>query len=228
MLLVYMYDMLLRYYVNFFTLLWFVGGGNIRANILMDLDNILDTDSDSSDEETEMLDLIVIVMNYRPREPQRTSILTGAAYINEQLEGNPANCHDMFRMYKGAFRSLCARLRELNYAEDTKLVTVEEAVGITLFILGHGVGMRVAADRFQHSLETVQRKFRQTILAFSKLGKHIIRPTQTIGVHPFVSNSSKYYPWFKVIVYLPVSILTRCDRWDTHQSACSYIEANCF
>ncbi|XP_062158786.1 uncharacterized protein LOC133866274 [Alnus glutinosa] len=166
----------------------------------MDLDNILDTDSDSSDEETEMremLDLIVIVMNYRPREPQRTSILTGAAYINEQLEGNPANCHDMFRMYKGAFRSLCARLRELNYAEDTKLVTVEEAVGITLFILGHGVGMRVAADRFQHSLETVQRKFRQTIRAFSKLGKHIIRPTQTIGVHPFVSNSSKYYPWFK-------------------------------
>jgi hypothetical protein len=38
----------------------------------MDLDNILDTDSDSSDEETEMremLDLIVIVMNYGPREP---------------------------------------------------------------------------------------------------------------------------------------------------------------
>lgn len=85
----------------------------------MDLDNILDTDSDSSDEEAhmrEMLDLIVIVMNYRPREPQRTSILTGAAYINEQLEGNPANCHVMFRMYKGAFRSLCGRLRELNYA----------------------------------------------------------------------------------------------------------------
>jgi len=38
----------------------------------MDLDNILDTDSDTSDEEAhmrEMLDLIVIVMNYRPREP---------------------------------------------------------------------------------------------------------------------------------------------------------------
>jgi hypothetical protein len=117
----------------------------------MDLDNILDTDSDSSDEETEMremLDLIVIVMNYRPRESQRISILTGAAYINEQLEGNPANCHDMFRMYKGAFRSLCAHLRELNYAEDNKLVIVEETLGITMFILGHGVGMRVATNHF--------------------------------------------------------------------------------
>lgn len=122
--------------------------------------------------------------------------------MNEQLEGNPANCHDMFRMYKGAFRSLCHRLRELNYAEDTDNVTVEEALGMTLFILGHGVGMRVAANRFNHSTETVCRKFRRTIRALSKLGKHIIRPTQTVGVHPFVRNSSKYYPWFKVIVYL--------------------------
>jgi hypothetical protein len=73
--------------------------GENLANILMDLDNISDTNSDSSDEEAhmrEMLDLIVIVMNYRSKKPQGTSIVIGAAYINEQLEGNLTNCHDMF------------------------------------------------------------------------------------------------------------------------------------
>jgi hypothetical protein len=82
-------------------------------------------------------------------------------------------------------------------------------IGITIFILGHGVGMRVAADRFHRFLETIYRKLRRTIRAFSMLGKDTIRLTQTIGVHPFVSISSKYYLWFKVIVYLPISNLTR-------------------
>jgi hypothetical protein len=33
-------------------------------------------------------DMIVIIIYYRPREPQCAFILTGAAYINEQWEGN--------------------------------------------------------------------------------------------------------------------------------------------
>lgn len=58
---------------------------------LMDRHNTWDTDSDSFDDEAyfhEMLDMIVIVMHYMPRELKHTFILTGAAYINEQLEGN--------------------------------------------------------------------------------------------------------------------------------------------
>ncbi|RVX17484.1 hypothetical protein CK203_003860 [Vitis vinifera] len=38
---------------------------------------------------------------------------------------------------------------------DTRFVTVEEAVAMFLLIVGHNVRMRVVADRFQHSTETV-------------------------------------------------------------------------
>ncbi|RVW17267.1 hypothetical protein CK203_069192 [Vitis vinifera] len=39
--------------------------------------------------------------------------------------------------------------------EDTRFVTVEEAVAMFLLIVGHNVRMRVVAYRFQHSTETV-------------------------------------------------------------------------
>jgi hypothetical protein len=51
----------------------------------------------------EMLDMIVIIMHYMPREPQHTSILTEWP-ISMNKEGNLTKCHDIFHMYKGAFR----------------------------------------------------------------------------------------------------------------------------
>ncbi|RVW82916.1 L10-interacting MYB domain-containing protein [Vitis vinifera] len=44
---------------------------------------------------------------------------------------------------------------------DTRFVTVEEAVAMFLLIVGHNVRMRVVADRFQHSTETVARHFKE-------------------------------------------------------------------
>ena len=54
-------------------------------------------------------------------------------------------CYDIFRMDKTIFRYLCNELKRLHLLkEDTGIVSVEEAVGIVLFIVGHNVDYRRA------------------------------------------------------------------------------------
>ncbi|KAJ4824675.1 hypothetical protein Tsubulata_006001, partial [Turnera subulata] len=64
-----------------------------------------------------------------------------------------------------------------------------------LFILGHNIRHRVVADRFQHSTETVQRHFKQTIKALRKLGREIIKQDST-ELPDHIVNNLIFYPWF--------------------------------
>ena len=86
-------------------------------------------------------------------------------------------CYNIFRMDKTIFRHLCNELKRLHILEeDTGIVSVEEAVGTVLFIVGHNIDYRLTANHFQHSLETIQRWFRRALPAIHALGCLIIRP----------------------------------------------------
>ena len=64
------------------------------------------TDSESEcEEETEfnfvnpiVREMSVYMQHHYDKEPMQTSTLTGKAYMDEVIEGNPANCYEMFRM----------------------------------------------------------------------------------------------------------------------------------
>ena len=116
------------------------------------------------------------------------------------LEGNPQLCYDIFRMDKTIFRHLCNELKWLHLLEeDTGIVSVEEAVGTVLFIIGHNADYWLTANRFQHSLETIQRRFRRALHAIHALGCLIIQPDANAAeLHHSVRGNEKYYPWFKV------------------------------
>ena len=95
----------------------------------------------------------------------------------EVLEGNPQVCYDIFCVDKTIFRHLYNELKRLHLLEeDTGIVSVEEAVGIVLFIVGHNDDYQLTANRFQHSLETIQRRFQRALCAIHALGCLIIRP----------------------------------------------------
>ena len=161
--------------------------------------------SSSSSDEEEDDDMFFLLMfvenknNYIPKEPQRISMLTGDAFIKEILNGNPRTCYELFRMDRSIFTSLCNYLRTHKFLTNSRWITVEEAVGMFLLIVGHNVRIRVIADRFQHSTETVDRQFKETVRAICRLGKFIIRPFQSNEVHPRIANNTKFYPYFKVI-----------------------------
>ena len=101
---------------------------------------------------------IKYVQKYYMKQPMCTSILSGRSYVQEVLEGNPQVCYEIFHMDKTIFRNLCNELKRLCLLEeDTSIVSVEEAVGVVLFIVGHNIDYRLTANSFQPSLETIQR-----------------------------------------------------------------------
>ncbi|KAK2642879.1 hypothetical protein Ddye_024642 [Dipteronia dyeriana] len=71
----------------------------------------------------------------------------------EILNGNDRRCQEQFRMEKHVFTKLCDRLRSYGLT-SIKEVRLEEAVGMFLMTLGHGVGNRIIQEQFQHSDET--------------------------------------------------------------------------
>ncbi|KAM6595916.1 uncharacterized protein LOC133034767 [Cannabis sativa] len=128
--------------------------------------------------------------------PQRTSVLSGEDFVKQLLGGHERTCYELLRMDKNVFVELCTCLKQKEYIKDTREVKVEESVAIFLMIVGQNMRMRLIADRFQHSLETIDRHFRLTLKAICKLGQDIIRPTQS-PLPSRIVNSSKYYPWFQ-------------------------------
>ena len=121
----------------------------------------------------------------------------------EVLEGNLQMCYDIFRMDKTIFRHLCNELKWLHLLEeDIGIVSVEEAVGTVLFIVGHNADYRLTTNHFQHSLETIQRWFRRALCAIHALGCLIIWPDADATELPYsLRGNEKYYPWFKVCFY---------------------------
>ena len=124
----------------------------------------------------------------------------------EVLKGNPQVCYDIFRMDKTIFRHLCNELKRLHLLEeDTCWVSVEESVGTVLFIVGYNADYRLTANRFQHSFETIQRRFRRALCAIHALGCIIIRPDVDAAELPrSLRGNEKYYPWFEVCIDFPI------------------------
>ncbi|XP_075668578.1 uncharacterized protein LOC142638423 [Castanea sativa] len=99
----------------------------------------------------------------------------------EVRDGNHTNYHDMFRMTLDLFYHLIDELKHYGYLKEGKgCVDVQEAMAIFLYIVGHNTRMRPMTDRFQHSTEIVDRKFRRVLWAVHTYGQHLIKPDQNM------------------------------------------------
>ena len=126
-------------------------------------------------------------------------MLTGDAFIKEILNDNPRTCYELFHMDRPIFTSLCNYLRTHKFLTNSRWITVEEAVGMFLLIVEHNVRMRLIANRFQYSIETVDMQFKEIVRAICRLRKFIIRHSQSNEMHPRIANNTKFFPYFKVI-----------------------------
>lgn len=164
-----------------------------------------ESDSDSSSELDEMAQHMIMCMNiydywysYVDKVPCHTSILSGAEYVQELLNGHPDRIYNSFRMDKHVFQRLCCTLQSLNLLHDDRHVGVQEAVAIFLYIVSHSERMRIAAERFQRSKDTIHRQFKRVLTALCKLSPHIIRPPSQGEIPSEILNNPKYYPYFEV------------------------------
>lgn len=89
------------------------------------------------------------------RQPCRTFALKGHDYVIELLNGNDRRCFDCFRMKRTTFIRFCEDLKSKTDLKASKYLTVQEKVAIFLLIISHNESNRIAAERVQHSGETI-------------------------------------------------------------------------
>ena len=143
-----------------------------------DMDIGADTDSDYDSEEDEFWivfplvgEMVAYFQRHYDKRPMHTSILSGKNYMDEVRDGNPTNCHDMFRMTLDLFYHLVDELKQHGYLKEGKgRVDVQEAVAIFLYIISHNTRIRPVGDRFQHSTKTISCKFRRVLQAVHTYG----------------------------------------------------------
>ena len=166
-----------------------------------------DTDSEYDSKEEDFWfvfpligEMMAYFQQHYDKRPQRTCILSGSDYMAEVRDGNPTNCHDMFRMTLDLFYHLVDKLKHYGYLKEGKgHVDVQEAVAIFLYIIGHNTRMRPMVDIFQHSTKTMYRKFCRVLRVVHTYGQHLIKPNlNVVGLPEHLRENNKYYPWFKV------------------------------
>ena len=149
---------------------------------------------------------------YYNQRPMRTSKLSVDAFMKKVLNGHLGVYYEMFRMDIDVLRHLCNELKRFRiFKEDNGIVSVKELVAMFLYIISHNTHMRVVYDRFQHSTETVQRRFRRVLRAIHQLGVILIKPKPRCNELPsFLHTNKKYYPWFKVELF--VCYIYTCEQ----------------
>lgn len=89
------------------------------------------------------------------RTPYHNSPYTGMMWITELLNGHPDRMYDCLRMRAHVFKALVLFLRAENVVDDSRYMTLEEQLGIFLYICATGCGVRSAAERFQRGNATI-------------------------------------------------------------------------
>ena len=140
--------------------------------------NNSDSSSDLEDLQQHMLVCMEIYEHWRSyidRIPCNTSSLSGPEYVEELLTGHPDRIYDSFRMDKHVFLRLCTTLEHFQLLEHDRHVGIHESVAIFLFIVSHSIRVRVAAERFQRSKDTIHRQFKRVLKALCGLAPRIIQ-----------------------------------------------------
>ncbi|KAJ1689607.1 hypothetical protein LUZ63_013762 [Rhynchospora breviuscula] len=118
---------------------------------------------------------------------------SGAKRIRRHLRGHPAVFHNHYRLNPSNFRILCDELKARGL-ECTGDVTIEECVGMFLQMVGQAHTMRILAENFQHSEETVWRYIRRVMSAILRMQRDYIKlPGPDAPIHPKLREGTDYY-----------------------------------
>lgn len=101
----------------------------------------------------------------------------GAHYAFTVLTSINTWCYDLFLMDIDVFQSLCKILHYKQWLQNSKFSWLLRCRGANFCrTLCHNESNWKAADRIQHSRETIYRHFRRVLKAIVKLGIELISP----------------------------------------------------
>ena len=104
---------------------------------------------------------------------------------------------NQIRMKPIAFHHLCHILTEREHVRPTIHMSVTEQVFIFLHSISHNMRFRVMGSRIYRSTETVHKYFKVVLRGVLKLYRVLIR-LRSKDTPPEITNSRRFYPYFKV------------------------------
>ncbi|XP_020254016.1 uncharacterized protein LOC109831086 [Asparagus officinalis] len=143
---------------------------------------------------------------------------TRAELMSRIYHGYSDSYQNFVRMRSGAFLKLAKTMRTNHLLKDSRFITVEEQLAITLNILGHKSKNRMMRTQFIRSGETVSRYFNRVLQAISCIqGRYMKQAPNEVPQE--IQNNPSFYLFFKdcicmidgthVDAMLPASLVAR-------------------
>ncbi|KAK4397110.1 hypothetical protein Sango_1547600 [Sesamum angolense] len=107
--------------------------------------------------------------------------------------------YDNIRMTKPCFYALVDALTSrglLPHGQTSRVSSIEE-VALFMQTVGMHKRQRDNMERFQHSLETINRRFHRVISALCALAPELITRPSFTETHARITNNPNFYPFFK-------------------------------
>jgi hypothetical protein len=137
-------------------------------------------------------------MTYCDKNPLRTSVLNGYAWVLETLKTH-GESHRMFRMNERLFIQLHDFLVTQYGLKSSIHMSSLESLAIFLCVCGQNRSNTSVQNTFKHSGETISRKFDDVLRCLIKMAKDYIRPEdRNFGtVHKRIKDDRRMWPHFK-------------------------------
>ncbi|KAL0303743.1 UNVERIFIED_CONTAM: hypothetical protein Sradi_6242400 [Sesamum radiatum] len=169
-------------------------------------------------EEFHMFRDIICPELFRENVPRNTSLLQGAEWIAEIMTTpHEGRFFDNIRMTKPCFYALVDALTSrglLPHGQTSRVSSIEE-VALFMQTVGMHKRQRDNMERFQHSLETIHRRFHRVLSALCTMAPELITPPNFTEIHTRIANNPDFFPFFKDCVgAMDGSLCGRCRVLD--------------
>ncbi|WVZ52286.1 hypothetical protein U9M48_003362, partial [Paspalum notatum var. saurae] len=125
------------------------------------------------------------------KEPIHTSSLTGAKKVREILEGHESWCKSEFRMEPAIFKATTNFLRRENLLRDTRGVTIEEQLGMFMYMISHNASNQMLQKAFQQSGETIYRKISEVFDIVPTPTQRFVKLPRFVQTHTKIAIDSR-------------------------------------
>jgi hypothetical protein len=85
---------------------------------------------------------------------------------------------------------------------DTRGVTIEEQLGIFMFMISHNASNGRLQKTFQHSGETIHRHVKAVFNIIPTLTCRFVKLPTSLEPHPKIASDSRFWPFFQVIHHI--------------------------
>jgi hypothetical protein len=131
---------------------------------------------------------------YLLKRPYHDSSYRGEDWLQDLLNGHSNRFHSQFGVHKHVFRRLVTEFRTMGMT-NSKYLALEEHIAIFLYSVVTGLSIRLIAERFQHSFETVSTSVSIFSIRYHAANNSSVTSRKSFAyyhLHPSTSNTYAY------------------------------------